>query len=89
MKHKTDANFRELVKQADSLPISVGQLQFIRNLMEQKNVSVSDIIMDGFPPLEKLNRGLASELLEYLMDHKEKTFQYRDSGGMERLGELL
>lgn len=87
--HKTDANFKAVIRRFEDQPISTSQLKFVRDLMEKKNITVDDIIMDGFPPLEKLTKGLASELIEYLMNQKERELQSRNSGGTERLSDLL
>lgn len=67
----TTANFNQIARQDDDLPLSVSQLQYIRDLMEKKGITVSDIITDGFPPLEKLKKETASELLKYLQNIRE------------------
>lgn len=65
------------------------QRQYIRDLMEKKGISVGDIIDDGFPPLEKLTRSIATELLDYLLKHSEVRYRERDSDGPRSIRELI
>lgn len=63
-------SFRKLLADIDNEPITIKQFDYICGLMEEKYITVGDLIDDGFPPLEKLNKKTGSELLEYLLTAK-------------------
>lgn len=70
-------SFKKLLDKIDNEPVTMKQFEFIKGLMEQKHITVSQIIDDGFPPLEKLNKKTGSELLDYLLSAKERNI-YQD-----------
>ncbi len=73
------ANFNQIARLYDNEPVSANQLKFIRDLMEKKGITVNDIITDGFPPLEKLTKAVAPELLGYLQKYNEDTLPSRST----------
>lgn len=71
------ANFKELLRRYDDQPLTIEQLQYIRDLMEKKGMTVADIITEGYPPLERLTKSIASELLNYLKSQSESSRTWR------------